>query len=133
GALSFSGSPEVQAGLIDLFRNAGLDMRGRLNLLEGFTMMEQPATAETSAFLLDTFGKAETPAIENSSGLALAAALRHSPDETLRNTIRREWEKAGSPSRQRFVLEMIGDSGDASCFGSVEKAYRSGNLFVQIA
>lgn len=133
GALSFSGSPEVQAGLIELFTGAGLDSRGRLNLLEAFTMMEQPTTEEARAFLVDTFGKAETPEIENSSGLALAAALRHKPDDKLRRTIEREWEKAGSPSRKRFVLEMIGNSGDDSFFGIVQEAYRSGNLFLQIA
>ena len=133
GALSYAGSPEAQAGLMALFNGQGLNQRGQQNILYAFAMMEEKATAEAKLFLADNFTRADSPELENSSGLAMAATQRANPDDKTRRMIEQEWQKARSASRKRFVLEMIGNSGDDTYFPIITQAYRSGNLFLQTA
>ncbi len=133
GALSYAGSPEAQSGLIALFQGQALNQRGLQNILFAFAMMDEKATPEAKGFLSDTFARAESPEIENSAGLAMASTQRANPDDRTRRLIEQEWSKARTPSRKRFVLEMVGNSGDDSYLPIVREAFRSNNPFLQTA
>ncbi len=133
GALTYSGAPAVQRGLVAHARSADASLQERLDAVQAFTMMSAAFTEEVNGYLLSSFDDPRSSDIRDNVGLALGSSLRNSRNEgdpstakTIRKRLEQEWRQATTTARRLRVLEMIGNSGDGAFLELLQEVHANG-------
>ncbi|HPU87768.1 MAG TPA: HEAT repeat domain-containing protein [Spirochaetota bacterium] len=134
GALSYAGTPEIQAELQQFYRNGKtdgpLDESGKLSVIGAFTMMDAELTGDSVRFLNAVYNSSESRLLRDSAALALAAGHKNNSDhdqDSMRKIVNSEWGRAENDERRMVVLDMIGNSGEKSFLPIISDALRSSN------
>lgn len=131
GALSYSGYPEAQAGLIELYQMDNAAPASRTAVIDAFTLMTEPLSSSAYDFLKDRSRRAESEDERTRSELAIASSLRNDGEDSsqaarsreIRENIFERWRNVRTPAERLFVLDLVGNAGDPALLPIATEAF----------
>jgi hypothetical protein len=137
GALGYSGTPEAQNAMIELFKRENATPDERQKVVTEFALAPATLTGESKDFLRDVYQKNDPMKsdLAGTAGLALGASIARDGDPDTVKFLKQEWSGAGGLlkpkdeviDKKAYLLTVMGNSKSDVFLSQVSDSFGSSN------
>ncbi len=127
GTLATAASPEAQASLRSLYRDAAIPTEAKGQILSAWTTTDGTLDPPTRALLRSESEGGENSSLSSGASYALGSAMRHGVDPESLDSIRKIHSSAMTAADRERALEAMGNSGRPEFVETMKQELQSEN------